>query len=105
MPIRLPPPRLPPGADPRGSPRSPSSPTLLLTLSRLGWYLSRLAEGLPLDKPPVTKNNCYTLLYTNQRYEDTGAALERVPWVPVNPWILRALYTEEPFKLEIKSNI
>ena len=31
----------------------------------------------------------------------TGAALERVPRVPVNPWIFRN-YAREPLNLEIK---
>ena len=30
-----------------------------------------------------------------------GAALGRVPWVPVNPWISRT-YAKEPLKLSIK---
>ena len=33
----------------------------------------------------------------------TGAALGRVPWVPVNPWISRT-YSKKPLKLEIKSD-
>ena len=31
------------------------------------------------------------------------AALGRVPWVPVNPWISRT-YAKEPLKLEIESD-
>ena len=33
----------------------------------------------------------------------TGAALGRVPWVPVNPWISRN-YAKESLKLKIKSD-
>ena len=33
----------------------------------------------------------------------TGAALGRVPWVPVNPWISKT-YAKEPLKMEIKSD-
>ena len=32
-----------------------------------------------------------------------GAALGRVPWVPVNPWISR-IFAEEPMKFDIKSD-
>ena len=33
----------------------------------------------------------------------TGAALGRVPWVPVNPWISR-IFAEKPMWFDIKSD-
>ena len=36
-------------------------------------------------------------------YVCPGAALGRVPWVPVNPWIFKT-FTKEPVKFEIKSD-
>ena len=40
----------------------------------------------------------------NPQYrQKAGAALGRVPWVPVNPWISR-IFAEEPMKFDIKSD-